>query len=196
MPAIFHAAVLIIFLIVGNEKSCRTTVFHKRSNVSQCLNSAETLFQSFTASKAQVIGRKFSVFPTFHEQRWQNSNLILLKSSALAMRREYTIIELLLCIVLFCFKSCYSCHFTSLCWRLTPLHSTAGLNVPGAVAVSLSVGHSILTGSRTDGPPRPGWPLTIHWLRTFITMLYTLTTTAPLQKTDRNTHISLSDNGL
>lgn len=174
------------------------------SNVSHCLNSAETLFLSFIASKAQVIGRNCSVVPWAKMTEFKSgTSEEFCACYEKRKRTHYYRAPSLHCFILLRmlfmpkFKTLQafigdSLHF--LYWLI--LHLTAGLNVPGAVAVSLSVGHSTLTGSRAAGPPRPGWPLTVHWLRTFIAMLYTLTTTAPLQTTHRNTHISLNDNGL
>ncbi len=85
--------------------------------------------------------------------------------------------------------------FTSpfwICWERDTLirFFSYSVNVPGAAAVSLSVGHSTLTASRAAGPARPRWPLTMNRLWTFITLLYTLTTTTPLQK-NTETHTSV-----
>ncbi len=97
-------------------------------------------------------------------------------------------------IAMFCLKSCcawFSRQPFEFVVNRTLSFDLYCVYVPGAAAVSLSVGHSTLTASRAAGPARPGWPLTMNRLRTFITLLYTLTLTTPLQK-HRNTHIRLT----
>lgn len=94
--------------------------------MSHCLNSAETLFLSFTASKAQVIGRKCSVVP------WEKMTDFKSGSSeefcaCYEKRTHYhrapslhcfILLQILLCMLLIHAKIL---NFTSLYWRLTPL---------------------------------------------------------------------------